>query len=101
MTHKRKPGPHLIIANRLTDGRVLFFGPDQTWVEEASGAEVADGQALAQLEKDALTDQDQNLVVSVEVVPADAAGAPAHIKQQMQMRGPSVRRDLGYQAGNA
>lgn len=101
MAAKRKPGPHMIIANRLTDGRVLFLGADEAWVQDPQHAISGEGEVLAQMEVIAAAAQARNFVLGAEVVPADVDGLPAHIKQQMQVKGPSVRLDLGYQAGNA
>lgn len=95
---KRKIGPHLIIANRLTDGAVLFLAEDGGWTPDAARAATAEGDGLDKLEATAEAAAKANTIVDPQAVPALEEGGPAHMKQQMQVRGPSVRPDLGYQA---
>ena len=97
---KRKPGPHMIIANRLTDGRAVFMTAAGAWTADPLEAAKAEGEAIDALEAAAIAAKVDNIIVDPEVVPATEDGRPAHIKQQMQVTGPSVRRDLGYQSGN-
>lgn len=98
---KKPSGPQMIIANRLDDGRAVFLTEDNDWTNIAAEAAVAhsddDVERLSTLASKA---EDANLVVSATLIEADIAGdvlAPSHMKFAMQAKGPSVRRDLGYQ----
>ncbi|UTW55953.1 DUF2849 domain-containing protein [Kordiimonas sp. SCSIO 12610] len=100
---KKIKGPQLIIANRLDDGRVVFMTPDGNWTADVARAAVADTpEGVEELEAKASISEKNNLVVDPQAVPAeDQNGAfPAHMKQAMQAKGPSVRPDLGYQVSH-
>lgn len=98
--------PKLIIANRLDDGRVVFFSKGGGWsVTLNSVALATDHTELDALLKRAQISADANVIVSPEPVDAVLSGGgeynnavPKHIKHVIQSQGPTVRRDLGYQA---
>jgi hypothetical protein len=97
---KKIKGPQLIIANRLDDGRVVFMTENGNWTADVARAAVADTpEGVEALEAQASTSEKSNLVVDPQAVPAETGDAafPAHMKQAMQAKGPSVRPDLGYQ----
>lgn len=96
---KRKPGLHLIMANRLDDGRVVFMDNHGQWHADACLAAQADGSELEILEAKGRQSEANNLVIDLQVAPAEDNG-PSHIKNRIQATGPTVRRDLGRQAGN-
>lgn len=99
---KKLQGPQMIIANRLTDGRVVFFTQSGGWSADLTQAAIADEGAIDTLFSQARKDEAHNTVVSVEVIEANTEGdtpAPAHMKPFMQSKGPTVRLDLGYQTG--
>lgn len=91
-----------ITANRLSDGIVVYLGPDGRWVEFLTEAATFDGKpaieaALAQ----AATDVSLNCVVDVFAfdVTAGADGPhPGHIRDRIRAQGPTVRPDHGKQA---
>lgn len=92
----------MLVANRLTDGRVVFYTKDGDWSPELDNVLVAEDQALEDALAAAQVDEASNLVVSLEPVEADVTQSPPHpkhIKHAMQSTGPSVRLDLGYQTG--
>ena len=100
---KKIKGPQLIIANRLDDGRVVFMTENGNWTADASRAAIADTpEGVENLETKASISEKNNLVVDPTAVPASADNGafPAHMKQAMQAKGPSVRPDLGYQVSH-
>lgn len=92
-----RSGALVVTANRLRDGRVVWYGPNDTWVERIAAAEIlavgADGDALAQA-------QDwvrREIVVDVYTVPVetnDASVVPVTMRERVRAIGPSVRADL-------
>jgi len=97
-------GHHLISANRLHDGTVVWLDANHQWVDSLSDASTfADSQmdtamAAANLAVAA------NLVVGPTQWPAqivDGIPAPSDFRERLRARGPSVRTDLGKQAANA
>lgn len=103
MTKKSFKGPQMLIANRLGDGRAVFYTGDDTWSPHvALSAVVETPEALKELLLKASKHDDNNSVISIEAIAADVSDEgikPAHIKYRMQSTGPSVRTDLGYQSG--
>ena len=90
----------MILANRLDDGRVVFFTRNGGWSPDTTLAAYAEGEALEVLAAEANKAAEENLIVGTELIGARVEGGiayPAHIKHAMQARGPSVRADLGYQ----
>lgn len=88
----------IITANRLSDGLVVFRAADGTWSELFTQAARFDEDAIA----NALTDASAEVtrVVGAYAVPlADDTGLPARIRERIRLLGPSVRADLGKQAG--
>jgi len=97
---KKITGPQMILANRLGDGRVVFFTRDGGWSPETTEAAYADDDGIAALLDEANKGVADNLVAGTEVIGATVENNiayPAHIKHVMQAKGPSVRADLGYQ----
>jgi len=95
--------PQILLASDLRRGEVVFLGA-AGWERDAREAAVATTpeEAVA-LEARGKADIAANLVVDVYLadVEVDAAGAPAplHYREKMRTKGPSVRADLGKQAG--
>ena len=92
----------ILTANDLKSGQVVFLAEDGSWTPIAKEARIAldDGAAedLAQIGARA---EAENLVTLMEVIPAeirDGAIWPSRNREQIRATGPSVRRDLGYQA---
>ena len=94
--------PHILSANRLTDGVVVFLAASGDWVEGVAGAQVfADKASL-----DAGTQRAQRAVarnIVVDVAPVDVVltprgPEPTHIRDRIRAMGPTVRRDHGKQA---
>jgi hypothetical protein len=100
---KRPPLPVILLANDLLDGEVVFWtGTD--WSVEPGDALIAhDDEMAASLEAAAARALAQNKVVDAYLVDValDSAGkaVPRHYREKIKTEGPSVRRDLGKQAG--
>jgi sulfite reductase (NADPH) hemoprotein beta-component len=96
-------GPKAVTANRLEDGVVVYLTPEDRWAERP---EAADWAAEPEAQQ-ALLDRARACAGTAVVEPylfavtPDAAGRPqpSHMKEIMRARGPSVRPDLGKQAG--
>jgi hypothetical protein len=90
----------IAIANRLLDGRVVYLGaagwsPQVEEAERAATDEAA--EALLGRAKESFA---RNEVVDVYLIELDAAGAkPRSLRERIRSQGPTVRSDLGYQAG--
>ena len=96
--------PQVVIANRLRDGIVVFLGTDQKWVEtlqECPPADSeADGEELLRLGQEAADRQeivDPNLI---EVEERSGHLVALKMREAIRTAGPTVRSDLGKQAGN-
>jgi hypothetical protein len=94
--------PDVIIANRLTDGVVVFQTADGSWIEDFNRAAVLpDAQATADALKRAKQDEANNIVVdtyAVEVEERNGHFAPKALREAIKAAGPTIRRDLGKQA---
>lgn len=98
---KKISGPQMILANYLSDGRVVFFTRGNGWSADTSLAAYGEGEALDELIAEARKSAEDNLIVDIEIIGACIDGNtayPAHIKHAIQANGPTVRTDLGYQA---
>lgn len=94
-----------LTANDLRHGHVVFYGTDGGWHSDMRHAAIADdAETTAALTAAGQAAERANLVVGSYLFAVTGEGAglqPAHIREQMRTRGPSVRPDLGYQAGQA
>ena len=93
----------ILTGNRLRDGEVVFANPDGGWSEDISAARIAgDDAAIAELERlldeaDRGTEVTDLYLFDAEVV--DGTVRPVHIRERIRAIGPTVRGDLGKQAG--
>lgn len=87
----------ILTANRLTDGLVIYLG-DTGWTDDIADARRAyqDNQAviLEDLGKLAIR---KNEVADPYLIDLDDDG-PERWRETIRSAGPTVRRDLGYQA---
>ncbi len=88
----------VVTANRLTDGAVVFLGPDFRWVESLQGAflvsEAEREKALAR----AKADEGLQIVVEpylIDVIEGDGGIAAKHLREAIRASGPTVRPELG------
>ena len=91
----------IITANRLTDGIVVFLGP-QGWVERlVDGTVLSDKASAATALARAKGDEANDIVVEpyvIDVVDRNGAAAAKHLREVIRAAGPTIRRDLGKQA---
>jgi hypothetical protein len=81
--------PNVITANRLTDGIVVYLGPEETWVEEIANARVADTEeetkALETIAENAVRERK---VVGVYAMPValkdDGAIDPISVRERIR-----------------
>ena len=90
---------NIITANRLNDGAVVYLDANGAWTSEiTAAARFEKGDDAAALE------QAQTRVgeyADIYLMEVDGAGAPAGratVRETIRQNGPTVRRDLGYQA---
>ena len=88
--------PHMVIANTLKDGRVVFLAGDGDWVSAIADGELADtsdaADALLAAGKQA---ESHNLVIDpqlIEVNDTDHGRVPTAYREYIRAYGPSVRK---------
>lgn len=88
----------MLLANRLTDGRVVFLAADGAWVEDiAGGALVSDPAAAEQLLTAARQAEARNAIVEPYLIGVrQAAGRRQAVswREAIRASGPTVRTDL-------
>lgn len=95
---------HAVTANRLTDGEVVYFSDQSTWVLAFEDAAIADGpEASEALLAKAKPEGFSQFVVEVypfEVIEDETSKTfqPASVREIIRAAGPTVRLDLGKQA---
>ena len=92
----------MITANRLADGRVVFFGADAGWSEDFQlGAILVDAPAKAQALAQAQASAAANEVVDpypIELEMRAGHLAPRALRERIRANGPTVREDHGRPA---
>ena len=91
-----------VTANLLADGRVVYLAADGSWAERLAGAAIFEDDAAAH----ALTAAQARAIEIADayLIEAEAGGAPAGreaFREAIRNCGPTVRPDLGKQAGSA
>lgn len=92
---------HIISANRLSDGAVVWLGQDHQWVDRLSLAGTFDEVGLPDAQASAKGAELANLIVAATALPAtikDGLPVPDDYREQLRSLGPSIRTDLGKQA---
>ena len=92
---------HLICANRLDDGAVVWLDAGHEWVDTLQQAGAFDAQALVPATLAAEAAVRANQVVAptpCEAWLVDGLPEPKSLRERLRSRGPSVRSDLGKQA---
>ena len=91
--------PRVIIANRLSDGRVVFLGPARAWVDEIAGALCADSEdETAELQAIAEECEARCAVVDpypIEIEVQGRACVPRRRREAIRAQGPSVEAVTG------
>lgn len=89
----------MVLASRLTDGRVVFLAPDGGWVENiAAGAVAGDPDAAASLLAEGQKAEVRNVVVEpylIEIRIVAGQRQPVAWREVIRSAGPTVRTDLG------
>ncbi len=87
----------MVLANRLTDGRVVFLAADGNWVEDIGGGAVAaDPDTARRLLTAALQAESRNAVVEPGLIGIrQVAGQrqPVAFREAIRAAGPTVRTD--------
>ena len=99
---KRTSTKQIVLANRLTDGVVVYLDADGAWVERLQQAAVTyDETSRTALEAHAKAGLDTQQTAGWEFTEVAEENGETRIlknKPVIQSRGPTVRRDLGKQA---
>ena len=94
----------MIIASRLTDGRVVFMGDEGEWVESIQDGVVLENDTDAErLMSTARQSALGNIVVDpylIDVVFDKGRPRPAHVREAIRAFGPSVRTELAQRANH-
>ena len=92
---------HVLTANRLSDGLVVFLTPANTWSEQINEAVLAqEPLAIGGLEKRGQEFEAANLVTGAYLVEAErleGSITPTHVRERIRASGPTV----AYLAGPA
>lgn len=91
----------IVTANLLRDGRVAYLASDGGWAEDIADAALFDDAAGETALADAAKRTGE--VADIYLIEASEAAAPegrAALRETIRSAGPTVREDLGKQAGN-
>ena len=84
----------MIVANRLTDGRVVFLAEDARWVESIEDGLLIESDALhVELLEHAERAVESGIVVDpylIEVVTKDGRRCPLQLRESIRAFGPTV-----------
>jgi hypothetical protein len=90
--------PQMVIANRLSDGLVVFLAAGEGWVERIDLGLVIDDSAEAErLFAVAKRHETDNVVIDpqlIDVEQRDGRWRPVAIREAIRAFGPTVRTDL-------
>lgn len=88
--------PQMVIANRLSDGRVVFFDLAGGWVESIERGSLWESDESSAALQRARQDEARSVVVDPSVIDVEVAGArrqPVEIREAIRAYGPSVQTD--------
>ena len=94
--------PQVLTANRLVIGEVVYWNSARGWVSRFEDAEVlADSEAEATLARAGEWVQKREVVAPYlfDVRLEHGVAVPVKVREAIRAAGPTVRRDLGKQAG--
>lgn len=92
--------PQVLTANRLSDGAVVYWAADRQWTEKLEQASIVVDAAAAEAEGKRA--QEARLLVGAYLMDVRMDGTKLHpvkMRELIRAAGPSVRLDLGKQAG--
>lgn len=85
---------HVLTANRLSDGIVVFLTSTSAWSESIDEAVLArEPLAAAALEKRGVEFEASNLVTGAYLIEAERSGAtitPTHVRERIRACGPTI-----------
>ncbi len=94
---------HILTANHLAEGHVVFLGENGIWVSNANHAVRASSpEDKTRLDQSGSAAKAASLVIEpylVEVEANENTNIPIKTRERMRTLGPTVRLDLGYQSG--
>jgi len=94
---------HILTANHLIEGHVIFLGENGIWVSNVDQATYASSaEEKGKLDQTAEVAKAANLVIEpylVEVKTEAGTTIPIKTRERLRTLGPTVRPDLGYQSG--
>lgn len=91
--------PQVLIANRLVDGLIVWLSEDGNWTGlDLPPLEVQDSPTLQRALASAHKDEENNLIIGPIAIPVAKDLVPSLPKHKILLSGPTVRRDLGWQA---
>lgn len=88
-----------ITANRFDDGHVIYLDKNDQWTTKI--AEAAHFDDAAGKQKLSEASERMTEIAKIYLIDIDENGAPggrARIQETIRSAGPTIRRDLGYQA---
>ena len=84
----------MLIANRLTDGLVVFRTEDSAWAESiAAGQLIAGDTESARLLEQALAEERDNVIIDpclIDVTEIDGRRVPDSYREEIRATGPSI-----------
>lgn len=92
----------VVTANRLSDGLVVYLDQSGGWSGRVEDGRVAAGEAES-AEILALAESQPTAVVGpylIDVIEEEGVPRPVSYREVLRAKGPSVRLDLGKQAGD-
>ena len=100
---KARNGLHILTANRLSDGGVVFLNTQGQWSDRLASAEPAqDDLALAHLERAGDKAASENIIVDpylVKVEQVASSFVPIEMRERRRVLGPSVGQEASQHAG--
>jgi hypothetical protein len=88
----------MILANRLTDGRVVYLAADGGWVDDiGAGAVTTDAASAQRLLAVARQAEDKNTVIEpylIGIRTATGTRQPVAFREGIRASGPTIRTDL-------
>jgi|FLOH01.1.fsa_nt_gi hypothetical protein len=91
--------PQILIANRLDDGLIVWLSEAGKWTGlNKPPQKLQDSPSLQRALSRAQKDEENNLIIGPIAIPVSVDLVPELPKHKILLSGPTVRRDLGWQA---
>ena len=85
--------PQMLIANRLTDGLVVFRASDGAWVESIEDGALVEDDDADELLARGREDEAANLVIDPNLIPVSAVSGkrtPDSVREAIRAAGPTI-----------